>query len=230
MNTIWFEEELEPSLDIEEVNGERGLRIVPQPAQQQMRGVVRVNEPLREQLGPAPLTSGSPSMLWLVRLQYEFDTQDSSRFRSAQCEAYLEPTQPGEPMPTVYDLYPQGLYEGNPRTVSLNFSPTLKIANIVEISPLGGLSTEVTVGRIQPKVVGFLGHQARFPYWKLTATAHPIEGIHTFWLILAQPMRCSGIRLYTRAYGEIQTTWGPTPIPVYPKQQAWDIRPSIEIR
>ena len=228
MDTIWFEEELEPSLDTEEVNGERGQQIVPQPAHQQIRGVVRVHEPLREQLGPTPLTAGSPLMLWLVRLLFEFDTQDGSHFKSAQCEACLEPVQHGEPIPTVYDLYPQSLYEGKPQTVSLNFSPTLKIANVVEISPLGGLSTEVTIGRVQPKVVGFLGHQARFPHWKLTAMAHPIEGIHAFWLILAQPMGCSGIRLYTRASGTIQTAR--SPLPVYPKQQAWDSRPSIVIR
>ncbi len=230
MNTIWFEEELEPSLDIEEVDGERGLRIVPQPAHPKIRGVVRVNELRWKQLGPAPLTSGSPSMLWLVRLHFEFEPQASSRFKSAQCEAYLEPTQLGEPIPTVYDLYPQGLYEGKPRTVSLDFTPTLKIANVVEISPLGGLSTEVTVGRIQPRVVGYLGDQNRFPHWNLTEIAHPLEGIHTFWLILAQPIGCSGIRLYVRAHGEIQITLGPTSIPVYPKQLAWSSRPNIEIR
>lgn len=228
MDTIWFEEELESSLDSEEICGERGQPTVPQPTHQKIRGVVRVIKPKWEQLGPTPLTSGNPSMLWLVCLRFEFKPLDSSRFRSAECEAYLEPTLPGEPIPTVDDLYPQILYEGPPRTVSLKFTPTLKIANVVEISPLGGLSTEVTVGRIQPKVVGYMGDQDRFPYWKLTEVVHPLEGIHTFWLILAQPIGCSGIRLYTRVHGEIQTTLGP--IPVYPKQHAWGSRPSIEIR
>ena len=231
MDTIWFEEELEPSLDIEEVDGNRGQRIVPQPPYQQIRGVVRVSEPVPKQLGPAPLTSGSPMMLWLVRLDFEFEPlEDGSRFKSAQCEACLEPVRLGEPIPTVYDLYPQHVYEGKPRTVSLDFSPTLKIAGVVEVLPLGRLSTEVTIGRIQHKLVGFRGDQDRFPHWKLKVTAFPIEGIYSFWLILAQPMGCSGIRLYARAYGEIQTTWGPTPIRIYPKQQAWGSRPSKEIR
>lgn len=227
MDTIWFEEELESSLDSEEIGGERGQPTVPQPTHQKIRGVVRVNKLHWEQLGPAPLTSGNPSMLWLVRLHFEFVSQDSSRFRSAQCEAYLEPVQRGEPIPTVYDLYPQSLYEGKPQTVSLKFSPTLKVANVVEISP-GDLSTEVTVGRIQPRIVGYHGDQDRFPYWELTEIAYPLKGIHTFWLILEQPIGCSGIRLYIRAHGEIQTTLGP--IPVYPKQHVWGSRPSIEIR
>ena len=231
MDTIWFEEELESSLDSEEISGERGQPTVPQPTHQRIRGIVRVNELNWEQLGQAPLTSGSPSMLWLVRLPFEFEPlDDSSRFKSAQCEAYLEPTQLGDPIPTVYDLYPQSLYEGKPRTVSLDFTPTLKIANVVEIAPLGKLSTEVTVGRIQPKVVGYVGNQNRFPHWNLRDIGYPLEGIHTFWLILAQPIGCSGIRLYVRAHGKIQTTLGATSISVYPKQLAWGSRPNIEIR
>jgi hypothetical protein len=229
IDTVWFEDELEPSLDTEvtQVKGNQGQQVVPQYPQQQARGVVRVSMPLWKPLGPAPLGQGSPTLLWLVRLRFQFVAESGSRFVFARCQAYLEPGRSGEPIPMVYDFYPQDMSKGEPSTVAIELGPHFNIAGIIDLSA-GKMNTEITVGRVQPTVIGFPGQDDRAPFWDLRATGDPIEGTHTFWLILAQPAGCSEIRLYTRASGTIESSrWS---VPVRPKQQAWDSRPYIVIR
>src|SRR5947207_501406 len=109
MDSFWFEDELEAPPETVEADV-KGPQPLPPYAQQQAKGVVRVSEPRWKQLGAAPLMGERPAMLWLVCLRFQFDTEDSSRFVFARCQAYLEPVHPGEPLPTVYDFYPQDIY------------------------------------------------------------------------------------------------------------------------
>jgi len=226
VNSLWFEDELEPSQDASRnQSGEKG----PPPSRisEAARGVVRALEPRWESLGEAPLTSGVPARLWRVRLWFEFEPKsESSTFAFARCEAYLIATGTDEPQPSVYDLYPRDLYEGVPQVVSLNFGPSLKVAG-AEAS-VGKLSTDISIGKVAPVTVGYAGENGRFPHWELRAKKHPLEGIRNLWLIIAQPRGCNGIRLSARVEGVIQTHWGP--VPVYPKKRDWDNRPSVAIR
>lgn len=229
MDDLWFEDELEPSLDAIEAqvkeSGEAELTV--QELQESARGVVRANMPKWEQLEKTPLTSGIPAVFWKVRLWFEFEPKsERAPFVLAHCGAYLEPVGPGEPMPTVYDLYPQNLFEGEPQGITLKFSPSIEVAGF-GVS-LGEISTEVNIGQIAPVVVGFTGEGQRAPYWEVRPKKHPLKGIRTFWLVLEQPEGCTGIRLRARVEGIIQTHWGP--IAVYPKDRVWDNRPSVVIQ
>lgn len=223
MDNLWFEDELEPSQNTIQSEGEtKGPGIERLEA---ARSVVRAGQPKWQRLGNAPLTSGKPAVLWLVRLRFEFEPQSRSPFALAHCEAYLESVGSGESEPSVYDLYPQDLYEGAPQTVSLKFEPTLKVAG-VEVSAIG-VSTDVKVGRVVPVVVGYSGEEERAPHWELRPKEHPVEGLRDFWLVLEQPRGCKGIRLRSRVEGIVQTRWGP--IAVYPKERVWSSRPSVII-
>ena len=152
------------------------------------------------------MISGKSPVLWLVRLRFEFEPQSSSPFALAHCEAYLESVEGGKSKPSVYDLYPQNLYEGAPQTVSLKLEPTLKVAG-VEASGVG-VSADVKVGRVAPVVVGYSGEDERAPHWELRSKEHPIEGHRDFWLILEQPSGCNGVRLRARVRGNCSHTLG----------------------
>ena len=229
MSTLWFEDELQPSIEEIEAQArtkeERDATI--SELRKAARGIVRAHEPRWEKLGEPPLTSGKSSILWKVRLRFEFEPKtENAHFIFARCNTYLRALQPAEPLPAAYDMYPQNLFEGKPETVSLKFGPSLKIAG-VEAS-LGEIGSEINVGEVAPIVVGFLGEDARSPYWEIKPRGHPLIGFRTFWLVLEQPEGCTGIRLSALVEGVIQTYWGP--FPVYPKELAWDNRPSVVIR
>ncbi len=232
-NDVWFKEELEPSLETFETQvrgrggrGRGGQGTLPEDTWNQARGVVGVSRPEWELLGHAPLSSGKPRRLWLVRLRFQFEVNtSSSHFIDARCEADLEPAREGEPTPSVYDLYPQDLYEGEPRTISLDFSPNLTVGNVGV--HLGEIKTDIRLGRVQPVVVGYPGQDDRNPHWNLRAMKYPLEKSHSFWLVLAQPVGCSDIRLHVKAQGTIKTSWGP--VRVHPKRQVGKSGPSILI-
>ncbi len=229
MDNLWFEDELEPPMDAIEahIKSRREKDITAEKLQELARGIVRADQPRWSRLRQAPLTAGSPGTLWVVRLRFQFGPlAESSRFALARCEAYLEPLGSDEPVPTVYDFYPQDLYEGEPQTVSLKFGPTLKVAGF-DVSP-GEIRTDVTVGQIAPVVVGWPGPEERAPYWELRPKKHSLEGTRALWLVLEQPEGCRGIRLRARVEGIIQTYWGP--IAVYPKERVWDNRPNVVIQ
>ncbi len=224
MDDLWFEDELEPLPDTVQSESGGTKRPVADRAKA-ARSVVRAGQPKWQRLGHPPLSSGQPAVLWLVRLRYEFEPWSRSPFARARCEAYLESVGNCEPHPSVYDLYPQNLYEGNPQTVRLKFEPTLKVV-AVEASVIGG-SADIRVGRIVPVVVGYSGEQDRAPHWELRPKEHAIEGQRDFWLVLEQPRESDGIRLRSRVEGIVQTRWGP--IAVYPKERVWISRPSVVI-
>ncbi len=224
--TIWFEYELEPALEAfetkEDQKGASRQSLPPQEALDEARSRVEITIRDWESLGQAP--ASPPRTLWLVHLRCQFEAK-SGRFISAQCGASLEPAQNSEPKPTVYDMYPLELTEGEPQTIALKFNPNFKIGP-VEINGLD-ISTEITRGKVQPVIVGFPGKDDRAPHWNLQATKYPLEKTLSLWLILAQPAGCNEMRLRPQVRGTIQTSWGP--IPVRPTQQIGKSSPSILI-
>src|SRR5437899_563708 len=125
-NALRLEYELEPALEMLKPKGgqegEGGQGHPPQEALDEAQSWVEITIPDWEALGQAH--SSPPRTLWLVRLRCQFKAT-SGRFVSVVCGARLEPAQDGEPKPTVYDMYPLELTEGEPQTVSLKFNPNL---------------------------------------------------------------------------------------------------------
>ncbi len=233
MDEVWFEEELLPTMGVVEaaVKGFRGA--TPENVQAEARGLVRADRPRwrRLEVNPEQLTSGVPAVLYQVRLGFQFDIPEAarssgSRFVYARCAAYLWPAGGNEPQPTIYDLYPRDLYEGGPRRVEVKFAPELKVADIG--GSLGKVSADVSLGQVEPVVVGWPGEGERAPYWELRPLSKKLLGVRHLWLLVEVPQGCSGVRLATLVEGDVETRFGP--IPVGPKERMWDRRPSVVIR
>lgn len=173
-NTIRFEYELEPALEILKTKGEQrgnaGQSLPLQEALDEVHGRVEITIPDWESLGQAP--AQPPRTLWLVHLRCQFESK-GGHFISGQCGASLESVQDKEPKPTVYDMYPLELTEGEPQTIALKFNPSFKFGP-VEASGLD-ISTDITMGRVQPVIIGFPGKDDRTPHWNLQATKYSLS-------------------------------------------------------
>ena len=233
MSSIWFEDELALSTaEIDEVIKSSGSAAQPEvdPLQlrESARGLVRIHEPMWRLLAPeehGPLMTGEGEARLLVRLTCEFEIPPSARergtvFRSARCLAYLWPADGSQGMPQVYDVAPHDLYEGEQSTVQLKLSPSVKL-DPVEVS-LGEVSTNVAIGTVEPVIVGYLGDEARAPYWEIEPQHKPLRGMRTFWLFITLPQGCRGIQLAAMVDGQLQTRWGL--FYVGPRERAWDGR------
>jgi hypothetical protein len=233
MEESWFEDELLPTDATIEgaVKGARGVST--KDVQAEARGIVRADRPRwrRLEASPEQLTSGVPTTLYQVRLGFQFDVPEAGRksgahFVYARCAAYLWPAAGGEPQPTVYDLYPSDLYEGEPRKVAVKFAPELKVLDVG--GSLGEISTDVAVGQVEPVVVGWPGEGESAPYWELRPLSKKLLGVRHLWLLVEVPEGCSGARLAALVEGDLQTRFGP--IPIGPRKRMWDQRPSVVIR
>lgn len=241
MTEIWFEEELvaadaaveqtvQTITEVSKSNAADTDRRVRNAA----RGILRVEKPRWEKLDAAtykPLTSGEASQFYLVRLGFEFDIppevrDEGARFIYARCYAYLWPGDDGQPQPTVYDLIPRDLYEGEPRKVSLKLGPQIKL-DTAEVS-LAEVSTDFMVGVVEPVIVGWFGKDERAPYWELRPQSKTLLGIRHLWLIIEAPAGCNSVQLATMAEGDIQTHFGP--IPIGPKIRSWEGRNIVIIK
>ena len=172
------------------------------------------------------MASGS---LYLARLGVEFDLLPEGRrsrwsYTVAWCRAYL--FAPGSAVqPRLLDIYPQRLYEGQPRTVKAEVGLGLKAGPVeAEVSKVG---TDLHVGQVTPVTVGFLGEGERSPYWELRPADKPILGVYHFWMIVEQPPGCGPIRLSALGEGNLQTRL--FNIAVGPKERAWEKRESISL-
>lgn len=233
MSEVWFEEELLVTKTNAETAVKRVKGVTPEQAQAEARGVVRADRPRWRQLevSPKQLVSGVPAVLYQVRLSFQFDVPQVARrsgvhFVNARCAAYLWPSARGEPQPTVYDLYPRDLYEGEPRKVSVKFAPELKVLQIGGV--LGQISTDVSIGQVEPVVVGWPGEGERAPYWDLRPLSKLLLGVRHLWLLVEAPQGCSGVRLAAVVEGNVQTRFGS--IFIGPTERVWDRRPSVLIR
>lgn len=237
---LWFEEELSPSeavltdcakslalsADFTQNEAEREVRVV-------AKGVLRVDRPRWTLLDPADhklLASGDCGDFYFVRLGFQFDLteearRENSRFTYARCEAYLWPAG-GIAQPSVYELVPRDLYEGESRKVHVELGPQIKLGEVG--GSLGKISSDFAVGRVEPVVVGFPGENERAPYWDLRPKSKSLLGARHLWLIIEAPKGCDGVRLAVTAHADIQTHWGR--IPVGPKSETRASRPSMVIK
>lgn len=233
MSEVWFEDELLPTVATAEtaVKGVKGA--IPEHVQTEARGIVRADRPRwrRLEASPEQLISGVPATLYQVRLGFQFDVpqpaqKSGAHFVYARCAAYLWPAAGGEPQPTVYDLYPRDLYEGEPRKVAVKFRPEVKTVKVGVA--LGEISTDISVGQVEPVVVGWPGEDECTPYWELRPLSKRLLGVRHLWLLVEVPQGCNGVRLAAMVEGDVQTRFGP--ITIGPQERLWDNRPSVLIR
>ncbi|MBN1285631.1 MAG: hypothetical protein JXB47_09550 [Anaerolineae bacterium] len=238
---IWFEEPLAPPEDtvVQAVKTlTRDTQMSEHEAEQQVRratkGVVRVNKPRWMVLDPTEhklLTSGGDVRFYMVRLGFEFTLarearESGARFVYARCSTYLWAAGGGEPQPTVYEVIPRDLYEGEARKVNVEIGPEVKLGEVGVAA--GKISTDFTVGTVEPVCVGFTGKDERAPYWDLRPNSKSLLGVRHLWLIVEAPAACSGVRLAAMAEGDIQTHL--LSIPLGPRSREWDHVPSVVIR
>ncbi len=238
MSHIWFTDELVPTLEsVEQVT--RSFRSAAERAagvaeiEQKARGEVCVHQPRWTRVEDASklATSGRAAAYYQVRLGFEFDLPREARdagaqFVFARCEAYLWSASPSAAHPSVYELFPRDLYEGEPRVVSVELGPELKVGDAS--GSLGKVSSDIRLGQIEPTVVGWFGAAERAPRWELRPQSKTLLGARHLWLWIEVPRECGGARLAVCADGDIQTKVGP--IPVGPKERAWDKRESVVIQ
>ncbi len=237
---VWFEEKLVPSestlkdsakslalsANIGQGEAEEEVRAVAQ-------GILRVDTPRWRLLDPVEyklLTSNKESHFFFVRLGFQFDLTDDARlqkarFTFARCQAYLWAAG-GTGQPSVYELLPRDLYEGEPRQIHVELGPEIKVGEVG--GSLGKISTDFTVGTVEPVVVGFPGEQERAPYWDLRPKSKSLLGVRHLWLIIEAPKDCDGVRLSAIAHADIETRFGR--IPVGPKSEARGSLKSIVLR
>ncbi len=239
MDDVWFTEELIPAeatveqavksvMDVTKASG-KGVN---QQIKRTARGIVRVDRPRWSKLDPASfLSSGQKARFYLVRLGFQFDVpqearEEGARFVYARCSAYLWSAVDGQPQPTVYAVIPSDLYEGPEHKVSVKVGPQIKLTQ-VEAS-LGEVSTDFTVGVVEPAIVGWPGDDERAPYWELRPLSKTLLGLRHLWLVIEVPEKCQETRMAAMAEGDIQThRFGL--ISIGPKERVWQSRPFVII-
>ena len=234
MDNPWFEEDLVPTdgtveatvkslhLNDSDVN-EEALRSA-------SKSVLRYSKPRWGELDAKKsnlLGSGKDSRFILARFGFEFDMSEvgretGARFTYARCEAYLWSAKEGEPQPTIYDLMPKDLYEGEPRKVQVKIGPEIKLGEVG--GSLGELSTDFTVGYVEPAVVGWPGKDSREPYWELRPHSKSLLGVRYLWAIIEMPKGCSGVSVAVKCTGEVVTPLFKS-IPIVPRSRDWETRP-----
>ena len=242
-DTVWYEEELTVQADVAERTAksmaeQKGVSVaqIREEVQQKARGIVRIQTPRWGLLDPTKakvLPSGSESRYYLVRLGFEFDIPKESqpygvRWVYAHCEAQLRSAHVSEPPPRVYKVIPDNLTKGEPQQMTVKLGgPQVELTNLGKVT-VGEVSTEFTVGTVQPDVVGFAGQDERAPYWEMTPNREALRGTRHLWLIAEVPEGASGFRLRAAANGEVKLHLGV--FPVGQAQPTWDHLPSLLIQ
>jgi hypothetical protein len=210
---VWFEEELAPLEETVDRIVKAGVDSVEDPAEVRdaARGTVRVQQP---RWGPwenpeqPVLASGRRSRFVLVRLGFEFELAEparylKSRFVCARCSGELDPAVTGEPAPSVYEMIPRALYEGEPRRVSVAIEPSLALGPLQ--ASVGHVSLEHTLGAVEPAITGWKGDDERLPRWELRPKSESLVGERNLWLALELSAGCSAARLTVSAEGDVRT-------------------------
>jgi len=239
MNNLWFERELLPSEGVVEYLAKElaekstlESRDANKEVRKNARGILRVDKPRWDLISPdqIPLKSGSNSRFYIVRLGYQFDVPRENydkgvRFVYARCEARIWAKKAEQPNPSVFEMIPKDLYDGEPKKVKINLGPEIKFGEVG--ASAASVSWDVMVGTITPAVVGWPGTEERAPYWELRPVTNELRGTHNLWLIIEVPEKCEGARLATFSVGDVQTKFGP--IALGPKEAIWGKLPSIVI-
>jgi hypothetical protein len=233
VNSVWFEETLalEPEAVDDVLKSLSGTEAAEDPAEiyEAATAQIRFAKPRWTELDEKQsglLRSGGRSRFMLVRLGYEFDLSPEqraggTRFVYARCSAYLWPTTDGEPKPSVYEVMPKDLYEGEPQTMQIKLSPSIGIGPVTA-SP-GELSTSITIGHVEPAVIGWTGEEARAPYWELRPRSKTLLGTRYLWLIAELPNGCAAFDIAVSAAAEIKTPRFAR-LSIGPKKRAWSER------
>ncbi|MFY9618742.1 MAG: hypothetical protein WAQ99_02930 [Pyrinomonadaceae bacterium] len=232
MDNLWFEEELVPTEGTvaATVKSLHRSDSDAEDLKNASKSVLRYSKPRWVELDPKQsnlLGSGEDSRFILTRFGFEFDLSEhgretGSRFSYARCEAYLWSAKEDEPQPTVYDLIPKDLYEGEPRKVQVKIGPEIKLGEVG--GSLGEISTDFTMGYVEPAVVGWPGKDNREPYWELRPHSKSLLGVRYLWVIIEIPKGCSGVSVAVKSAGEVTTPLFKA-IPIVPKSWKWESRP-----
>ncbi len=194
------------------------------------RAILRVDKPRWGPVDPAVLQvlqSGADSRFVLVRFSFQLDLPPALRdrgglFTYARYSAHLWPKAEGEPQPTIYEVIPRDLYEGEARKVSVKLGPKVKLGP-TDVG-LGEFATDFTLGYIEPVVVGWPGENARAPYWELRPQSKSLIGTRYLWVIIELPEGSSGSQIASKLEGEVQTRYW-KPIPLGPRVRDLTERP-----
>jgi hypothetical protein len=232
MDQIWFEEDLAaaPAALAQAMKSLHGNDVAGKvQLESSARALIRFLKPRWAELDRDKmplLTSGSDSRYVLIRLGFEFDhpaknSRTRSKFVFARCFCHLWPASDGTALPTVYEVIPKDLYEGEPQIMQVKISPTVGIGP-VNIG-VGELSTSVTVGHVEPAVVGWIGEDGRAPYWELRPNSRAIIGTRYLWMIVEVPNGCMSFDISASAEVEIETPYA-RGILIGPKNREWASR------
>jgi hypothetical protein len=104
-------------------------------------------------------------------------------------------------------------------------SPKVTLGKFVDAS-LAEVSTDFTIGTVEPTVVGWPGEDERAPYWDLRPQSQTLLGVRHLWLVIEVPPGCDGVRLAAQAEGVVQTHLFGL-IPVGPRSSEWGERPAF---
>jgi len=214
INDIWYEETLLPEVSVIE-KGMHDYQSTESTAKEgeSIQGVVRVHKPRWKLIEGAEkqfVTSEQGARYYAIRLGFEFELPEEiqrkhAHYISAVCRASLWTVNGSQP--SVYELFPQRLLEGEPQKVGLKLGVKLDLVKDIELS-LGELSTEFLVGVIEPACIGYKGNDSREPHWELKPKTQALLGIHNFWLIVQVPQDCLTFRLAARAEATVQKNFG----------------------
>lgn len=239
MDEKWFDDDLIPSdAVIDHTVKQIGqgaaspIREIDRQVREVARGIVRINKPrwcLLEGEG-RPLKSQDNNRYYLVRMGFQFyipkeSYEHGSRFIYSLCKARIWPKISHQPDPLVYEILPKDIYDGEPRKVSIQVSPEIKLGAFG--GSLGEMDTDITIGQVTPAIVGWAGKDEREPYWELRPITKELSGTQHMWMVLEVPKDCQGVRLAIWVEAEVQTKFGL--IYLGPKQKVWENRPSMII-
>jgi hypothetical protein len=241
MEELWFEEEIVVADNIAlqmaqsiAVHSKAEPKDVSQQIKNQARGIIRLFKPRWKLLDPklnrVIKNKNDFSQCYLVRLGIEFDIptdlrKKGTRFTEIRFSTYIWATQNLLPKPSVYEIFPKTIYDGEPQKISLRLGPEITFEKVG--GSLGELSTDLVVGQLSPFIVGFIGEEERFPYWVLKSKNKELVGSQHFWMILEFPKGHKSVRLATRVEASLQTFVGP--ISIGPSLRQWESRPSVVI-
>lgn len=225
----WFQEDLVP----EENRDDSGLKKGPKSefeADAETKAEVRADKP-RWKLLPhgevsAPMAAARTKLI-LVQFGFQFSVplklyEKGVRIVWARCSALIE----SKEQVSVIDVFPRDLYGGTAKQVHVNLSPRLKLG-FIEAS-VGEVSGDLSVGKVEPIIVGYPGRDGREPYWEISPKEQDFLGVRNFWSLLELADECKSISIYVKAEAEVQRRFLGK-LPLSPRRKSWDERPKYEI-
>jgi hypothetical protein len=230
---IWLEDDLVPSSGGEpEVVKSLSDLWAGRPPQDAKVGIVRIGRArgmLLDKTFALPASQGGARFM-LVRLGFEFDIapefdDEDATFDYALCHTTLAPARDGEPQPTAYAVLPRRFDEDETSTVQVKIAPSLELAKLK--ATLGEVGFDITVGSLQPVIVGFKGKNEQEPYWRFKPRKQKLLGEQNVWIVVELPPQSGGVAISAAAAAEIRIPRLnlPWPLRVCTKSQTYEQLP-----